>query len=111
MDKSKDKRVAKQEKYKGLSMKARHLIFLFVLLACFLHPSRAGQAEEGGGQCPNCCPYGKGGDPEMDIAPHLGDRAEVRGHRCRFHKGSLRCGEQQAEFYGEQINEPAKGRT
>ena len=52
MDKSKDKRVAKQEKYKGLSMKARHLIFLFVLLACFLHPSHAGQAEEGAGACP-----------------------------------------------------------
>jgi len=43
----------KQEKYKGLSMKARHFIFLLLLLTCFLLPSHAGQAEEeGGGVCP-----------------------------------------------------------
>ncbi len=33
-------------------MKARHLIFLFVLLACFLLPCHAGQAKEGAGACP-----------------------------------------------------------
>jgi hypothetical protein len=42
----------KQEKYIGLYMKARHLIFLFVLLACFLLPSHAGQAGEEAGACP-----------------------------------------------------------
>jgi hypothetical protein len=33
-------------------MKARHLIFLLALVACFLLPCPAGQAEEGAGVCP-----------------------------------------------------------
>ena len=42
----------KQEKYKGLPVKARYLIFLSILLTCFLLPCHAGQAEAGGGACP-----------------------------------------------------------
>ena len=61
----------KQEKYRGLSKKARHLIFLFVLVACFLHPCLAGQAGEEAGACPkpfikSISPWtGKPGDTVM----------------------------------------------
>jgi hypothetical protein len=84
MDKSKDKRVAKQEKYKGLSMKARHLIFLFVLLACFLLPSHAGQAEEGAGVCPK--PFIKSIFP-WTAGP--GNLVTIRGERFGMPRGEV----------------------
>ena len=74
----------KQEKYKGLSMKARHLIFLFVLVACFLLPSHAGQAEEGGGQCPK--PLLRGVFPR---AAKPGDIVDIRGVRFGMPRGEV----------------------
>jgi hypothetical protein len=93
MDKSKDKRVAKQEKYKGLSMKARHLIFLFVLLACLLHPSHAGQAGEEAGACPK--PFIK------SISPWTGkpgDMVMIQGERFGSPPGEV--------LFAEGINSP-----
>ena len=84
MDKSKTRLVAKQEKYEGLSMKARHLIFLFVLLACFLLPSHAGQAEEGGGQCPK--PFIKSVFP---WTARPGDAVTIRGERFGMPPGEV----------------------
>jgi hypothetical protein len=83
----------KQERYKGLSMKARHLIFLFVLLACFLLPSHAGQAEERRGQCPK--PFIKVVFPR---ACRPGDLVYIRGARFGMPRGEV--------FFAEGINSP-----
>ena len=83
----------KQEKYKGLYMKARHLIFLLLLLACFLLPSHAGQAEEGAGVCPK--PFIKSIFPSTDKP---GDLVTIQGMRFGMPRGEV--------LFTEGINSP-----
>ena len=65
-------------------MKARHLIFLLLLLVCFLLPSHAGQAEEGAGVCPK--PYIKLIFP---TAGKPGDLVAIRGERFGMPRGEV----------------------
>ncbi len=65
-------------------MKARHLIFFLLLLACFLLPSHAGQAEEGGKTCPK--PLLRGVFPP---AGKPGDLVYIRGVRFSLPRGEV----------------------
>jgi hypothetical protein len=65
-------------------MKARHLIFLSVLLACFLLPCHAGQAQEEGGACPK--PFIQSIYPWMGQA---GGLVTIRGKRFGAQRGEV----------------------
>ncbi|MCJ7547822.1 MAG: hypothetical protein MUP30_13575 [Deltaproteobacteria bacterium] len=65
-------------------MRARHLIFLFVLLACFLLPCHAGQAEEGAGACPK--PFIRSIFP---WTARPGDVVTIQGERFGMPRGEV----------------------
>ncbi len=84
MEKIKERLVAKKEISRVFSVRARHLIFLLALLAGFLLPCRAGQAEQGVGECPK---------PRIkSILPFAGRPGElviIRGERFGLSHGEV----------------------
>ncbi len=74
-------------------MKARHLIFLLLLLACVLLPGYAGQAEEGRRACPK--PFIKSIFP---WSARPGDLVTIQGARFGMPRGEV--------FFAEGINSP-----
>jgi hypothetical protein len=83
----------KQEKYKGLSVKTRHLIFLTLLVGFFLFPCHAGHAELRAGVCPK--PFIKSIVP---WSPRPGDFVTIRGERFGTPRGEV--------FFAEEVNSP-----
>lgn len=65
-------------------MKARHLIFLFVLVTCFLLPGHAGQAQDEGKACPK--PFLQSIFPR---AARPGDLVTIRGERFGMQRGEV----------------------
>jgi hypothetical protein len=74
-------------------MKARYLIFLFVLLTCFWLPCHAGQTEEGAEVCPK--PFIKAIFP---WSARPGDVVTIRGERFGTLRGEV--------FFAEGISNP-----